>query len=62
MRNTEYIMISEKEARSGNKGLAKVGVHYSKDAYLMKITTFANPQTVSTHHKNYTADNKRTET
>jgi hypothetical protein len=34
-------MISEKEARSGNKGLAKVGVHYSTDSFLVKIVTFA---------------------
>jgi hypothetical protein len=33
MRNTEYIMISEKEARSGNKGLAKVAVQYSADTF-----------------------------
>jgi hypothetical protein len=60
MRNTEYITTSEKEARTGNMGLAKVAVQYSGSAeprwlikvwfsasiFVVKIATFANPETV----------------
>ena len=35
MRNTEYITTSEKEARTGNTGLAKVAVHYSADTFVV---------------------------
>ena len=35
MRNTEYIMTSEKEARTGNTGLAKVAVQCSADTFVV---------------------------
>ena len=34
MRNTEYITTSEKEARTGNTGLAKVAVQCSADSFV----------------------------
>ena len=35
MRNTEYIMTSEKEARTGNTGLSKLAVQYSADSLVV---------------------------
>ena len=35
MRNTEYITTSEKEARTGNTGLAKVAVQCSADTFVV---------------------------
>ncbi len=38
MRNTEYITTSEKEARTGNTGLAKVVVQCSADSFVVNET------------------------
>jgi hypothetical protein len=38
MRNTEYITTSEKEARTGNTGLAKVAVQFSADTFVVNQT------------------------
>ena len=38
-------MIKEKE-RPANTGLAKVAVQYSADTFVVKIATFAKPETV----------------
>ena len=35
MRNTEYIMTSEKEARTGNTGLAKVAVQCPEETFVV---------------------------
>ena len=35
MRNTEYIMTSKKEARTGNTGFAKVAVQCSADTFVV---------------------------
>ena len=60
MRNTEYITTSEKEARTGNTGLAKVAVHYSADTFVVKIATFAKPETVVRNlFKNYICENEK---
>ena len=67
MRDTEYITTSENEARTGNTGLAKVAVQCSADTFvvnqnlvlrinpprrMVKIATFAKPETVSGQLKN----------
>jgi hypothetical protein len=46
MRNTGYIKTLEKEARTGNTGLAKVAVQCSADTFVVKIATFAKPENV----------------
>ena len=36
---------------TANTGLAKVAVQYSADTFVVKIATFAKPETVSTNCK-----------
>ena len=47
MRNTEYIMKSEK-ARAGNTGLAKVEVQFLAETFVIKIDIFAKLRNVIT--------------
>jgi hypothetical protein len=43
-----------KEGRSVNTGLAKVAVQCSEDTFVVKIATFAKPETVGRHLKKNT--------
>ena len=51
MTKTTYKPTDEKEHRSDNTGLAKVAVQSSADTFVVKIATFAKPETV---RKSYT--------
>ena len=41
----------ETSKSAANTGLAKVAVHCSADTFVVKIATFAKPETVSKHYK-----------
>jgi len=42
-----------------NTGLAKVAVQRSADTFVVKIATFAKPQTVSGKHRGHTKRDKK---
>jgi hypothetical protein len=53
MRNTEYIMTSEKEARTGNTGLAKVAVQWLNRAHLGSARCALSESSGVERHKSF---------